>query len=61
MSKIFNTDKLSYLSSAFPFNVCKFSYEKIGQFYHQVIFVNQNLEKERRWMTAASACGRPRK
>ena len=61
MSEIFNTGKLSYLNSAFPPNVCEFCYKKIGQFYHQEILVNQHLAKETRWMTAGSACGRPRK
>lgn len=55
--------QLSYLRQAQRFspNVCKFCYEKIGQFYHQVIFVNQCLGKGKRWITAGSARGQPRK
>lgn len=32
VSEIFNTDKISYTSSAFFPNVCNFWYKKIGQF-----------------------------
>lgn len=60
-AEISNTDKIPYPSSAFFPDVCNFCCKKIGQFYHQVIFVNQGLTKGKRWMTAGSACGLPRK
>lgn len=45
VSEMFNTSKISYPSSAIFSDVCNFCYEKIRQFYHQVIFVNQCLGK----------------